>query len=150
MHRAVLPQAVGVLGGGRMGSGIAHAFLVSGCDVVLVEANTSAVESARQRVAKSLTVAHDKGSLAELPEEVLARLTATEEPGRLVGCDLVIEAVPEDAVLKATVLRTAERSAPDATLATNTSSLSVDGFARGLRSPRAILGSSLLQSGSGE
>ena len=32
-----LPRSVGVLGGGRMGAGIAHAFLVKGADVLVVE-----------------------------------------------------------------------------------------------------------------
>ena len=33
-----LPTRVGVIGGGRMGSGIAHAFLIKGCDVTVIEA----------------------------------------------------------------------------------------------------------------
>ena len=47
---AALPDSVGVLGGGRMGAGIAHAFLINGANVLVVERDEQSAEAARERV----------------------------------------------------------------------------------------------------
>jgi len=52
-----LPAHVGVLGGGRMGAGIAHAFLVTGSRVTIVESTPEAANLAHDRVAASLATA---------------------------------------------------------------------------------------------
>ncbi|BAS10693.1 coa dehydrogenase [Arthrobacter sp. Hiyo4] len=41
-----LPPTVGVLGGGRMGAGIAHAFLINGANVLVVERDEASAEAA--------------------------------------------------------------------------------------------------------
>ncbi|MEV8145565.1 3-hydroxyacyl-CoA dehydrogenase family protein [Specibacter sp. NPDC078709] len=51
---SALPQYVGVLGGGRMGSGIAHAFLMAGCNVRVVESDAGAAAAARSRVERAV------------------------------------------------------------------------------------------------
>ena len=135
-----LPERVGVYGGGRMGAGIAHAFLVPGCTVVVVEVDDSAVAAAAGRVEASTAKAAQRGTLDAPLEAVLDRLTVTADSGRLAECDLVIEAVPEDADLKTSVLTRVEDLAPQAVLATNTSSLSVDGLASSLVRPQRFLG----------
>jgi 3-hydroxybutyryl-CoA dehydrogenase len=136
----VLPGTVGVYGGGRMGAGIAHAFLAAGSDVVVVETDEAAVAGARDRVATSLLGAEQRGKLDGSAADVLARLDVTTDPAALASAGLVVEAVPEDPALKARVLATVQESAPDAVLATNTSSLSVDGLAAGLRAPERFVG----------
>jgi len=140
MTGAALPRTVGIFGGGRMGAGIAHAFLISGSDVVVVENTPETAEAARARVRDSLAKAHTKGTLGEPVEDALARLRTPADPGGLAGCGLVVEAVPEDAALKAAVLAVAEKEAPGAVLASNTSSLSLDGLAAGLAAPDRFLG----------
>ena len=137
---STLPTTVGVHGGGRMGAGIAHSFLVAGSSVVVVEASREAAEQARQRVLDSLAAAHERGKLAGSPEEYAARLVTSADAGALAGSDLVVEAVPEDPALKAQVLTAAEAVAPDAVLATNTSSLSIDQIATHLARPERFLG----------
>ena len=47
---AALPTRVGVIGGGRMGVGIAHAFLVTGSSAVVVERDSAAAATAGQRL----------------------------------------------------------------------------------------------------
>jgi 3-hydroxybutyryl-CoA dehydrogenase len=136
----VLPGTVGVYGGGRMGAGIAHAFLVAGSEVVVVETDEAAVSAARERVAGSLLGAEERGKLEDSAAEVLTRLVVTTDPAALASAGLVIEAVPEDPDLKARVLAAVQDAAPDAVLATNTSSLSVDGLAAGLRAPERFVG----------
>ena len=54
VHELKVPARVGVLGGGRMGAGIAHAFLLAGAQVVVVERDAQAAEAARERVERNL------------------------------------------------------------------------------------------------
>ena len=136
----VLPGTVGVYGGGRMGAGIAHAFLAAGSEVVVVETDEAAVTAARERVAGSLLGAEERGKLEGTAAEVLARLDVTTDPAALAAAGLVVEAVPEDPDLRARVLATVQDAAPDAVLATNTSSLSIDGLAERLRAPERFVG----------
>ncbi|MFI6510503.1 3-hydroxyacyl-CoA dehydrogenase family protein [Streptosporangium sp. NPDC050855] len=134
------PETVGILGGGRMGSGIAHAFLASGSRVVIVENDREAADAARTRVGDGLARSHARNTLATSPADAMARLRTTADPAELAGCELVVEAVPEDMALKAAVLATAGQHAPEAVLASNTSSLSIDGLAAGLAAPDRFIG----------
>lgn len=131
---------IGVYGGGRMGAGIAHAFLVTGHDVVVVETSQEATSAARDRVESSLRKAADRGSLRTTPDAVLEHLTVTTDPADLAATTLVVEAVPESPQLKARVLASIEHHAPGAAIGTNTSSLSVDGLAATLQRPEQLVG----------
>lgn len=126
-----LPAHVGVLGGGRMGAGIAHAFLVSGSEVTVVEASPDAADAARDRVLDQVQASADRGKLADSVEDAASRLTVTSDVADFAGCSLVIEAVPEDMGIKTAALESvAEVVGTDAWLGTNTSSLSVDELAQ--------------------
>ncbi len=131
---------VAVLGGGQMGSGIAHAFLTTGCAVTVVEA--LAPDTTRERITASVEGAAARGKLTEAVAEVLARLSVRAGPAEIpADAVLVVEAVPEDAALKAELLREAERAVHrTAVLATNTSSLSVRELAATLDRPDRFLG----------
>jgi 3-hydroxybutyryl-CoA dehydrogenase len=137
-----VPKRVGVIGGGRMGAGIAQVFAVAGAVVCLAERDPAAAVASRDRVAMGLLRAAEKGKLAESADAVLDRLVLVDDPGALpVDTGLVIEAVPEDAALKIRVLAAAEAAVGDrAVLASNTSSLSIAGIAEGLRRPGRFLG----------
>ncbi|MET0425740.1 MAG: 3-hydroxyacyl-CoA dehydrogenase family protein [Actinoplanes sp.] len=139
---AVVPAVTGVIGGGRMGSGIAQVLAVAGAVVFLVEQDPAAAAAARDRVAMGLLRATEKGRLAESADEVLQRLILLDDIAALpADADLVVEAVPEDPALKVRVLAAAEKTVGDRTvLATNTSSLSIAGLAEGLRRPDRFLG----------
>src|SRR4051812_32940553 len=100
---ACVPDRVGVIGGGRMGSGIAHAFLMAGASVTVVERNAEAVAAADDRVLRSVRASIERGTSAPF-----GSARATEEWNELGDCDLVIEAVPEDRILKADALARAE------------------------------------------
>jgi 3-hydroxybutyryl-CoA dehydrogenase len=135
-----LPNSVGVIGGGRMGAGIAHAFLVAGCRVILVESTPSQAADAEDRVATSLQRASDRGTLTVPLGTVRQRLHTTHLSRDLAAATLIVEAVPEAIELKQRVLATAQRYAPGAYLATNTSSLSVDVIAAELTNPEQLIG----------
>ena len=139
---SAVPARVGVIGGGRMGAGIAQAFLTAGARVEVVEAGAQAADAARGRVAEGLAEAARRGKLADDVAAVLDRLTVLDSAAELdAATGLVVEAVPEQADLKAEVLRAAEAAVgPDAVLATNTSSLSVTELAAALERPARFLG----------
>lgn len=135
-----LPARVGVIGGGRMGAGIAHAFLVSGSDVVVVEANDAAAAAAFERVAASVDKSLARG-LAGTREEWLSRFSTATTKAALAHVDLAVEAVPELWDLKVATLREVESHlAEGVVLASNTSSLSIDGLAAELQRPGLFLG----------
>ncbi len=132
---ASVPGIVGVYGGGRMGAGIAHAFLLAGASVSIVEVNDEAASAARERVSQSLAAAARRGQSAPT-----GTLTVTTDPGVLRDAGLVVEAVPEIPGLKDEVLRTIDRVAPAAAVATNTSSLSIDSLASALADAGRLIG----------
>jgi 3-hydroxybutyryl-CoA dehydrogenase len=90
-------KAVGIVGGGIMGSGIAEVAARSGLDVVLREVNEAAVEGAQARLTASLDKAVRNGKLA-LGERnaIIDRVRFTDTLDDLSECDLVAEAAVED------------------------------------------------------
>ncbi|GGH90685.1 3-hydroxyacyl-CoA dehydrogenase family protein [Arthrobacter liuii] len=138
---AGLPRFVGVLGGGRMGAGIAHAFLIKGAHVLVVERDDVSAEAARERVESAALKSIERGAVDANFEELASRLTVSTDYDAFAGRQLVVEAVPESWDLKVTALRgIEERLAEDAFIASNTSSLSVNGLARELKRPEKFLG----------
>lgn len=140
MTTTQLPTRVGVIGGGRMGAGIAHAFLINGADVVVIERDDAAAQAARERVTASVAKSIERG-LALDAAEAGARLRTAVDYAALADRDLVVEAVFEDFDVKRDALRAAEAQLrPEATLASNTSSISLDSLAAELERPERFLG----------
>nr|WP_269440284.1 3-hydroxyacyl-CoA dehydrogenase family protein [Arthrobacter sp. zg-Y750] len=129
------------MGGGRMGAGIAHAFLLAGAEVVVVERDRDAADAARARVTGSLAKSVERGDTDESADELAERAVFAVDYAEFARCGLVVEAVPEDFALKAAALRAVEEQLDDgAWLATNTSSLSVDKLAAELSRPERFCG----------
>lgn len=141
MTAPLTPPRVAVIGGGRMGAGIAQVFATLGSEVVIAEAGDQA--AARDRVATGLRRADERGKLVHSTcDEILDRLTTVSSPSELPAeTDLVVEAVPENPDLKTAVLAMAEKAVgPDAVIASNTSSLSITELGAGLANPGRFLG----------
>jgi 3-hydroxybutyryl-CoA dehydrogenase len=135
------PAHVGVIGGGRMGAGIAHAFLLAGSHVIVVERDEEAARAASDRVVTSLEASIARGSASETSEAYHARFSSTADIAGFATCELVVEAVPEDITLKVDALTRVEAQiAPDAAIASNTSSISIDELAATLDRPARFLG----------
>jgi len=135
-----VPQTVGVLGGGRMGAGIAHAFLLDGARVQLVERDSPSADAARERVLASITTSVKRGDLADATAAT-ASLTVGLDVAAFADARLVVEAVPEDRGLKIDALTRIEAVlAADGVLASNTSSISIDALAASLTRPERFLG----------
>ncbi|WP_216214044.1 3-hydroxyacyl-CoA dehydrogenase family protein [Amycolatopsis aidingensis] len=137
-----VPEKVGVIGGGRMGAGIAQVFATAGAEVIVVEGDAGAADAAAERVGTGLRRAAERGKLDTDPAEVLTRVRVGTDPTEFPSdVDLVVEAVPERADLKVEVLAAAESAVSGQTvLATNTSSLSVTELGAGLKDPGRFLG----------
>ena len=131
---------VAVIGGGRMGSGIAHAYLLAGNEVFLVEANNDASIAARDRIKKLIQSSIDRGAEVLL-SEVSQRLTFLNNIEDLPSCRIAIEAVPEIPILKNEVLsRLDSVLSKDAIIASNTSSISINELAKSLKFPERFVG----------
>jgi 3-hydroxybutyryl-CoA dehydrogenase len=131
---------IAVIGGGRMGSGIAHAYLLAGNEVFLVEANNDASIAARDRIKKLIQSSIDRGAEVLLAE-VSKRLTFLTSIEELPSCRIAIEAVPEIPALKNDVLgRLDAVLSKDAIIASNTSSISINELAKSLKFPERFVG----------
>ena len=139
-NEIAVPSRVGVMGGGRMGGGIAHAFLLAGAYVVVVERDVASAEAARARIEASIdaSVARGFDGDAALLKQAL---TVATDVGAFGACQLVVEAVPEILDLKLETLRAIEQQLPDfATLASNTSSIPLAQLAEVLDRPSQFIG----------
>lgn len=135
-----LPARCGVVGGGRMGAGIAHALLLAGCQVTLLERDEESAAAAGARVARAVQVSVERGK-AQDAATVQSRLRTTTRHADLAGAGLVVEAVPEDLDLKLATLRAIEDVVDaDAVIASNTSSISLDALSHALARPERLLG----------
>lgn len=135
------PGSVGVIGGGRMGAGIAHAFALAGSRVVVIERDPDAARAAAARIERSLRLSVDKGTTARTLADLRDAVAVGTDAAALAGTSLAVEAVPEDRALKVDALRRAEEAIGEGgVLASNTSSMSIDDLARTLARPAAFLG----------
>jgi 3-hydroxybutyryl-CoA dehydrogenase len=134
-------QTVGVIGGGAIGSGIAYVFAAAGCDTAVIEPAPSQAARVLSTLKLQASRAADKGKLdnetaVALADRVRVLNSIEDLP---TGLDLIVEAVPERADLKRSVLHAAQSRRPSM-LASNTSGLSIDDLAADLHDPGAFLG----------
>ena len=120
-----------VIGAGHMGCGIAAAAMLSGDRVKLIDTNPERAEAGVSRA---------RERAARLRTDVPGTVEAASWTSELSDVGMVVEAVAEDTTIKATALRRAAALAPNAVLATNTSSLSVAHLATVGRAPARTLG----------
>ena len=138
---------IGIVGAGIMGRGIAQIAAEAGMTVRLADARREAVDEAVEAVTALIRRGAEKGRLtAEAAEAARARLVATDAGAdrgwtAFADCDLVVEAVVERMEVKHAVLTGLEGVVSDGCiLATNTSALSVTGFAAAARRPERVAG----------
>lgn len=128
-----------------MGAGIAQVALAHGHPVVMADTSEAALERGRAAIAKAFDRDVEKGRLTgEERDARLARLTLSDTTtgySAFAPCGFVIEAIVERLDVKQGLFRALEGViAPTATLATNTSSLSIASLAGACRSPERVIG----------
>ncbi|MBM3540511.1 MAG: 3-hydroxyacyl-CoA dehydrogenase [Alphaproteobacteria bacterium] len=141
---AALPSSatVAVIGAGTMGAGIAQVAAQAGHPVLLHDTRAGAMARARDSITKSLARVVERGRMAEAEAAaVVARIQDAETVERMAGSALVVEAIVEDLAAKIALFRALEGVvAPDAILASNTSSLSITELAGALKHPGRVAG----------
>jgi 3-hydroxybutyryl-CoA dehydrogenase len=135
-------QKVGVIGCGIMGSGIAQVCAQSGYQVLVSETCDELLAKGLKSIDSMLSRSVNKGRLSPQDKEaILSRLKGTTNIQDFSGCDLIIEAVPEELEMKKGVFAKLDKVCPiHAILATNTSVLSVTDIAAVTGRPDKVLG----------
>ncbi|KIN63436.1 Enoyl-CoA hydratase/isomerase/3-hydroxyacyl-CoA dehydrogenase [Sulfitobacter noctilucicola] len=136
-------KAVGVIGGGTMGAGIATAALLAGMEVVLIEMKEEAALAAHERISGNLAGALKRGKISQEKFDALTQkaLTVSTNYDSLGDVDLVVEAVFEDMDVKKQVFAKLDAVCkPGCVLASNTSYLDVDEIAASTSRPADVIG----------
>jgi 3-hydroxybutyryl-CoA dehydrogenase len=135
-------ERVGVVGAGTMGSGIAQVSALAGYDVVMRDVEQRFVEQGFESIDDSLGRLRERDAVgAEEAERARERITGSTDLDDLADCDLVVEAVVENLEVKQEVFGDLDdRVDDDATLATNTSTLSITRIASATDAPERVVG----------
>jgi 3-hydroxybutyryl-CoA dehydrogenase len=135
-------KRIGVAGAGTMGAGIAQVAALGGYETRLHDPQPPALERGLERLRDQLRQGAERGRWgAGDARAAWGRVTAVPQLEELAGCELVIEACPEDLELKRELFGAlAVICGPDAVLATNTSSLPVSDIAVGVAGPGRVCG----------
>lgn len=134
-------KAFGVVGAGSMGNGIAQVAAQTGYPTVLFDIGASQLEKAKATIQKSLQKLQEKGKLKDSAAAVFGRLVFTTQLTDLKNCDFVVEAASENREIKFKLFQQLdELLAKDATLCTNTSSISITEIASKTKRPSQVVG----------
>jgi 3-hydroxybutyryl-CoA dehydrogenase len=115
---------VTIVGAGLMGAQIGCEYALAGHDVVLHSRDPDAA-LARANAAFAIIGEHGLATPSDV-QAAAARVSVSGDAAEAGdGADLIVESLPEDLELKAAVLGRSLGAAPDAIVATNTSSLSI-------------------------
>lgn len=133
---------VAVIGAGLMGSGIAQTCAQSGYEVVNIDTFPAAVDKAKNTIDKLFSKKIAKGSMTqEKKDEILSRLSYSDNYEAVKGAFLIVEAVPEKIDIKKNIFKILDDVADTETvIVSNTSGLSISEIASVTRRPEKIMG----------
>ncbi len=133
---------LGIVGAGRMGSGVAQVCAEAGLDVVLVDVKGKSIALAQKTIQADLDDRIAKGTLGAAEKKaILGRLQTGTDINLLKGCPLCLEAVLENEGIKTYIHgRIRKACGPDTVIASNTISLSVAKMAKRDSTPNNFLG----------
>jgi 3-hydroxybutyryl-CoA dehydrogenase len=135
-------KKIGVIGAGTMGNGIAHVFARAEFDVVLYEVSREALDRGLATIRTNLDREAAKGKVDPADvERIFQRVKPASDFDALENCLLVIEAASEKLATKQEIFRQLDALlAPEAVLASNTSSISITKLAGGTQRPDRVIG----------
>jgi len=135
-------KAVGVLGCGLMGGGIAQVTARAGYDTIVRDVSKELLDRGRAGIEKSLAKFVEKGKLQAADRDAtLQRLTFTTTVADLKRVDIVIEAITEDLTLKNALFKELDGLCRAGTIfASNTSSLTIAEMAAATKRPDRFVG----------
>ena len=135
-------NTVGIIGAGQMGGGIAHVASQAGYNVILQDISDAILSKSRGAIEANMgrEVKREKISEAQA-KEALARISTTTDLAALSQAQLVIEAATENEAIKFQIYdKFAPLLAPEAVLASNTSSISITRLGAHTPHPERFLG----------
>ncbi|HXL68623.1 MAG TPA: 3-hydroxybutyryl-CoA dehydrogenase [Xanthobacteraceae bacterium] len=135
-------KKIGVIGAGQMGNGIAHVGALAGYDILIHDVSPERVKSALATINGNMARQVSKGTIKEDERKAaLAHIQPAERMGDLADCDLVIESASEKEEVKRKIFTDLSPILkPDATIATNTSSISITRLAASTNRPERFIG----------
>ncbi len=135
-------NTIGVVGAGRMGSGIAQVMAQAGYDVILFDVSNETLQNALENIKRHLQRAVELGTIKqEQLQNILTKIHPTTKLKHFISADIVFEAVIEDIEVKRKIFHELDdRCNPATILATNTSSLSVTKIASVTENPYRVIG----------
>lgn len=141
-HEIRKVSRLGVIGAGMMGAGIAQVAAKAGIAVVLIDRTAEQAEKGKAYSARSMDKLVERGRITrEKADALLNRIAPTDDFTQLAGCELVVEAVFEDAAVKAETIRKVEAATgPETIYASNTSTLPITGLAAASSRPDRFIG----------
>jgi 3-hydroxybutyryl-CoA dehydrogenase len=135
-------KKIGIIGAGQMGNGIAHVCAIAGYDVLLHDVSPDRVKAGLATINGNMARQVSKKAITEDQRKAaLGRIKPADSMQELADCDLVIESATEKEDVKRKIF--AELSPllkPGATLATNTSSISITRLAASTDRPEHFIG----------
>ena len=135
-------KAIGVIGAGQMGAGIAQVSAEAGYRVRLCDVSRDRAVAGRDGIARLLGRAVEKGKIdGAARDATLARIEPAGALAELSDCDLVIEAATEREEIKRAILaEIGPALGGEAVLATNTSSIPITRLAQAAPDPARFVG----------
>jgi 3-hydroxybutyryl-CoA dehydrogenase len=139
---AKLLKKIGVVGAGQMGNGIAHVCALAGYDVMLYDVSADRIKGGLATINGNMARQVEKQAITEDDrKKALARIKPAENMQALADCDLVIESATEKEEVKRKIFtELSPILKPEATIATNTSSISITRLAAATNRPEQFIG----------
>jgi len=135
-------KCAAVVGAGTMGGGIAMSYASAGIPVLLKEVDDAALQRGLATIRKNYESSVAKGRITQQAfERTMALITPTTSYAGFDAVDIVVEAVFENMELKKkTFAELGSVTRHDCVLASNTSTLDIDEFARSSGRPAQVIG----------
>lgn len=138
----MVQTTVGIIGSGAMGTGIAQVAAAAGENVILFDADKSALEKAKSNLDSTLKKLSEKGKISsDEAKNIFSRIQFASNLTDFKSCGLIIEAIVENLEVKQNLFSDLEKIiSADCVLATNTSSLSITSIASSCAKPTRVIG----------
>lgn len=133
---------IGVLGAGLMGTGIAYVTACAGLAVVLKDLSIEIAQKSYDDIKRMLAKEVERGRVSsDGAAKTLSLISVASEVSQFKECDLVIETVVEDAVIKGKVIQEVMSVLKEnAIFASNTSMLSISNLSENSQHPQNFIG----------
>jgi len=134
-------KAIGIVGAGTMGGGIAQVAATSGLEVLIHDVGQEYLDRGLKTIDKSVSKLIEKGKITGDKGQILGRIKTTTSLDDFKTVDFVVEAVFEDFEVKKKVLAALDKVlAPEVILTSNTSSISITRLAALTSRPAKFMG----------